>query len=205
MLFTVQDSGSPVGIAVEEVTITVGNVNRAPVFETVGPKQTVGGEKVEFYVQANDPDGDGLAYSTGPLPGGASFDPATRLFSWTPGYTQTGSYTVDFSATDNGSPPLTGKTSVVISVNRPTPSELIAGILQNLAVLGLEKEVANSYVANLKKVDAFITKGQKTAAINQLESFVKKVEMDISQGKIGPTSGTEFITIATELINMLGT
>jgi tripartite motif-containing protein 71 len=205
VLFEVQDKGSPVGVVVEQVTITVGNENRAPVFDPVGTKQAAPGEKVEFYVQAGDPDGDALVYSTGALPSGASFNPDTRLFSWTPGYSQAGSYTVDFSATDNSSPPLTGKTSVVISVSSPTPSELIAGILQKVAALGLAKEVENSYVANLKKVNIFIAGGKKKAAADQLEAFIKKVNTDMAQGKIGPASGADFIKMATELINMIGT
>ncbi len=37
-----------------------------------------------------------------PLPSGATFDPATDTLAWTPGFTQGGTYTVDFTATSDG-------------------------------------------------------------------------------------------------------
>jgi hypothetical protein len=54
-------------------------------------------------------------------------------------------------------------------------------------------------------VDTFIARGQKTAAANQLDAFIKKVNTDLARGKIGPASGAEFINMATELLRMLGT
>ncbi len=36
------------------------------------------------------------------LPAGASFDPVTTFLSWTPGYTQAGTYHITFTATDDG-------------------------------------------------------------------------------------------------------
>src|SRR5207248_1688419 len=56
------------------------------------------------------------------LPAGATFDPATATFTWTPGYTQNGTYTVTFTATDDGGGlgvPLTATVSVpIVVVNR---------------------------------------------------------------------------------------
>jgi len=53
-----------------------------------------------FTVEANDLDGDPLTYWTGNLPDGATFDPDTRTFSWTPSYEQSGEYYVDFYVSD---------------------------------------------------------------------------------------------------------
>ena len=61
-------------------------VNGAPVFAAGGESQSVDeNRKLTFTVAATDPDGDALTYSADGLPAGATFDPATRQFSWTPG------------------------------------------------------------------------------------------------------------------------
>jgi len=58
------------------------------------------GEHLTFTVAATDPDNDSLIYSASNLPEGASFDPGTRTFSWTPRYDQAGVYTVHFEVSD---------------------------------------------------------------------------------------------------------
>jgi subtilase family serine protease len=105
------------------VTLTVTNVNGAPVFDQLQAIGTLEGQTVSFRAFAADPDNPGfvpqdrladgsltvlegseasVTYSVSGLPSGASFDPVTAMFRWTPGYDQAGSYTVRFSATDDG-------------------------------------------------------------------------------------------------------
>ncbi len=43
-----------------------------------------------------------LTYSHEDLPDGASYDPDTQLFRWTPSYSQAGVYSINFSASDDG-------------------------------------------------------------------------------------------------------
>jgi hypothetical protein len=42
------------------------------------------GVELTFAIVAEDPDGDPVTYSAGPLPRGALFDDQTGVFSWTP-------------------------------------------------------------------------------------------------------------------------
>ncbi|MFH1007372.1 MAG: putative Ig domain-containing protein, partial [Candidatus Latescibacterota bacterium] len=50
---------------------------------------------------ATDDDGDGLTYSASSLPSGAGFNSSTRTFSWTPSYSQSGTYSnVHFEVSD---------------------------------------------------------------------------------------------------------
>src|SRR5262249_18642056 len=77
-----------------------------------------------FNVSATDPDaGQSLTYSLTSPPSGASIDPATGVFSWTPAEAQgPGNYTITVNATDNGTPALSGSRSfnvVVDDVNSP--------------------------------------------------------------------------------------
>jgi hypothetical protein len=57
-------------------------------------------EPLDFALSATDTDGDQLVYSASNLPEGASFDPNTQTFSWTPRYDQAGVYTVHFEVSD---------------------------------------------------------------------------------------------------------
>ena len=90
--FTVTDNGSPAESDSETVTITVGNVNRPPVLGTIGSKSVDEGNLVTFTVTASDPDGDGLTFSASNLPSGATFNPSSRVFSWTPALGDAGNY-----------------------------------------------------------------------------------------------------------------
>jgi hypothetical protein len=198
--FSVMDNGSPLGLAVELITIAVGNVNRAPEFNPIGTQEILENHSLQFYVEATDPDGDNIIYSAANLPSGASFDPQTRLFSWIPAFNQIGNYSVDFSATDSYNPPAIGTLSVAIAVNVPPPCELANQIINTVASLNLSKNVENSYMANLKKVCTFVESGKKTPPINQLDAFIKKVQQDISHKNIGSVDGNNLINMANQLI-----
>ena len=77
------------------------STNRAPVLNAVGNKAVVELSTLAFTISATDLDGDTLTYSASNVPQGATFQPATRTFSWTPAYGQSGTYTnVHFQVTD---------------------------------------------------------------------------------------------------------
>jgi hypothetical protein len=67
--------------------------NNPPVWSsTVGTLQGREGQSIGFTAAATDVDGDTLSYSVANLPTGATMDSATGVFSWTPSYTQGGTY-----------------------------------------------------------------------------------------------------------------
>jgi len=69
------------------VTITVNPVNDAPVLYVADDKTLAEGSILSFMVDAYDPDlpFDTLAFTLDEGPEGATIDPATGFFSWTPG------------------------------------------------------------------------------------------------------------------------
>jgi hypothetical protein len=83
-----------------------GQWNYAPVLDTISAKTVNEGANLTFTISATDRDqGDTLTYSMSPvspstLPAGISFNSATRVFSWTPGYDQSGTYTLRFTVSD---------------------------------------------------------------------------------------------------------
>ena len=80
---TFDDESVPI-IDGELVQITVTGANDPPVLNSVGNKTVANGGTVSFTINGSDPNGDSLSYNAFFLPSGASFNSATRQFSWTP-------------------------------------------------------------------------------------------------------------------------
>ena len=117
--------------------------------------QTVAiGTPINCTITASDPDANqSQALTAGGLPAGATFNPNTGAFAWTPSVVQTGIQTIAFTATDNGSPRLASSRELTITVNNPVPvlsslspnSTGAGGADFNLNVIG-SGFVANSIV-----------------------------------------------------------
>ena len=86
----------------EGITITVAPKNDPPVLDPIGDRSMVAGLPYSFQVSGSDPDPlDTLTYSASGLPAGATFDPGTRTFEWTPGTNQGGVHGgIYFAVTD---------------------------------------------------------------------------------------------------------
>ena len=113
----------------ETITITVANVNRAPVLDAVGNRSVDEGSSLSFTLSATDADGDTLTYGASNLPTGATFDPDTRAFAWTPGYTQAGDHAgIVFTVTDDGTPNLDDAETITITVANVNRSPVLDSI-----------------------------------------------------------------------------
>jgi hypothetical protein len=119
--FTVRvtDGGTPNLSDEEEITVTVGEVNRAPELDPISPKTFAELATRSFTVVARDPDSpaNALIFSLVGPPAGAAIDPATGVFTWTPTEAQ-GPGTFEFAVrvTDAGSPGLFDEERVAITV-----------------------------------------------------------------------------------------
>ncbi len=104
-------------------TIFVENTNRAPQIVPLAPQYALEGNTMQFTVTAGDADGGALIYSASDLPAGATFNPTTATFTWTPGYEQAGTYTVTFSAQDPGG--LSDSTQVELRVDNVNRAPIV--------------------------------------------------------------------------------
>jgi hypothetical protein len=105
----------------EDVTVTVNEVNLPPVLSPIGDKTVQAGTLLQFTITASDPDlpAQTLTYSASNLPSGATFNPSTRVFSWTPTSGQAGVYSgVHFEVSDGS---LTDSEDITITVTAPPP------------------------------------------------------------------------------------
>ncbi|MCB1942331.1 MAG: putative Ig domain-containing protein, partial [Candidatus Accumulibacter sp.] len=137
----------------QTLAIVVLNVNAAPAFENLRDFQIPEGQQIQFRAQAFDADNptwvapdraaDGtlvrseagrasLSYVASGLPAGATFDPETLIFTWTPGYGDAGRHSLTITATDDGDgggQPLSAVQTVsltVLNVNRAPQVDFIA-------------------------------------------------------------------------------
>ncbi|MCX7876814.1 MAG: putative Ig domain-containing protein [Melioribacteraceae bacterium] len=120
--FSASDGNST---ATLNVSITVIDVNTPPQINAIPNKEINEGEQLTFEVIATDNEGDDLTYSASNLPTGATFNPTTRIFSWTPTGKQAGNYSVTFSVSDGK---LTSSVNVNIKVNDVNVAPIIQPI-----------------------------------------------------------------------------
>ena len=176
-------SGSPPLSSSETITITVEDVNRAPVLDAIGDKSVAEGSTLSFTVTASDLDGDEVVLEATGLPDGASFDLGTGDFSWTPSYDQAGSYQVTFNATDSIN--FVSET-ITITVGDVEPTQLLENLINRVREYGASKVIdnkgiVNSLIAKLESAQSKLESGNTKAASNMLQAFINHVEAQ--QGK----------------------
>ena len=80
-------NASAVSLITTNASITINTSiknNSAPVMANIGNKNIIKGQNLTFTVSSADVDGDLLTYSASNLPAGATFNPSTAIFKWTP-------------------------------------------------------------------------------------------------------------------------
>jgi len=146
------------GATVTTIFLTIAE-NSPPVFSSQLGSQTVSvGQSLTFTMAASDPEGRPVSIAADNLPRRASFDSGTGEFAWRPASDQTGNYSITFTATDNGTPPMETAQTIIIQV-RPGPGQTCLtcyrtlglpvddGVVASLGFLGLISAlVATIYV-----------------------------------------------------------
>jgi Putative Ig domain len=111
--------------------VSGGSTNQPPVLASIPNKTITEQTTLTFTNSATDPDGNALTYSLdAPTPSGASVNPSSGVFTWTPTEAQ-GPMTTNLTVrvTDNGSPPLSDAKTFSVTVlesNRPPVLTAIA-------------------------------------------------------------------------------
>ena len=128
VIVRVTDNGSPAKNDFEQITITVNEVNLPPNLPTLEDITVTQGQLATFQAMASDPDlpANTLTYflDVDDAPPGASIDPSTGVFTWTPSLDQEpGDYIVRVIVVDNGNPAMLDTETVTIHVNPATRTE----------------------------------------------------------------------------------
>ncbi|MFK7694329.1 Ig-like domain-containing protein [Paenibacillus sp. HJGM_3] len=166
--FTAKDSSG--NVATARMTVIVRNT--PPVLDPIGDQTVNEGKTLEIVIHAADPNEDTVTYSVYGLPAGAVFDPAAAKFTWTPGYSQAGSYTVAFKASDGE---LTDGKNVAITVRNVTASDLMSEVAESVS-RNLETSVKAELLAKLGNAMDSWNRGNKRAVSGMLHAFANSVE-----------------------------
>jgi len=122
--------------------------NTPPVLNPIGARNVYLGQTLSFTATANDPDpGQALTFTLNGAPPGATIDPNTGLFSWTPGVI--GTNVITFRVTDNGAPPLDDFENVVVRVLN-LPNFAVPSLSGNQLTLSWGASVGRTYRVEYK-------------------------------------------------------
>ncbi|MDP2922612.1 MAG: PKD domain-containing protein, partial [Candidatus Omnitrophota bacterium] len=136
--------------------------NHEPVLFTIGEKEIIAGDGLEFFVEAADIDGDLLIYSAESLPKGARFDPWVKRFYWEPEEKQTGEYFITFIVSD-GKAKVSEKIKITVSslIGVIPEAKIIAEPLSGAAPLEVHfnSQLVNKYKGIVKYEWDFDGKG----------------------------------------------
>ena len=117
----VTDNGSPSSNDFETITVTVNELNVAPVLATISNQTVNEGSALNLTAVATDADlpANTITYSLDPgAPAGMTIGSSDGVISWTPTEAQgPGTYAVTVRAKDNGSPVLSNTRSFTVTVN----------------------------------------------------------------------------------------
>ncbi len=105
--------------------------NNPPTLDPIGDQAVDEGQTLALTVPSSDPDSDQtLTYSLdGTPPAGATIDPTTGAFSWTPTEAQgPGTYNITVRVTDNGSPARSDSRTFTVTVNEVNTAPTLAAI-----------------------------------------------------------------------------
>jgi hypothetical protein len=197
----------------EVVTITVANVNRAPVLATIGPRNVNEGQNLNFNASATDADGTTPTLTAENLPANAAFiDNAngTGTFNFNPDFTQANVYNVRFIVSDGS---LADTELVAITVNNVNRAPVLAaigaqivneGLTLNLPLSATDPDAATpSFMAENVPANANLTdNGNGTALFAFNPDFTQagpySVRFIVSDGAL---ADTELVTITVNNVN----
>ena len=140
----VTDNGSPAMSAAETITITVNEVNVAPVLTHIGNKSVAEETLLTFTATATDADvpAQTLTFSLDAgFPAGASIT-SGGVFTWAPTEAQgPGTYDVTVRVTDNGSPAMSAAETITITVSEVNVAPTLAVIPDQAIHAGMQLTV----------------------------------------------------------------
>lgn len=202
-IYLTTGSETPIGTGPE---VSERSIPKAPVFDAINNQSVKEGEPLQFTVNATDPDGSSLIYSASDLPVGASFDPATKTFSWYPGFNQSGTYSVKFFASNGGLAALRTITITVINndavavddkvsfISDDIPESMVAGNTYTVHVT-----VRNTGASAWTNIDDY-----KLGAVKDSDAFAANSQL-LSDGETVASGQVKIFTFTMKAPTQPGT
>ena len=205
---TATDDGGMSGVA--SATVLGGNVAPAAAIASVTPSValvTTTQEPLSFAGSFSDPGaldshtvtwsfGDGSTVTSSYGPGGSADLSATHS------YAAAGTYLATLTVTDDDGGVGQASTKVVIQTVQQALSS-IAAYVQTLP--GLNAGQKNSLIAKLNAASAAATRGDATAAHNELNAFLNELQADVNAGNVSAASAATLRAAVHAVEAALGT
>ena len=182
-------------LSLETKTKAIPEPNRAPVFNTICSQKIDEGKTLQFTIVEIGPDGDVLTYSATSLPKGAVFNKDTKVFSWTPGFDQSGTYILKFEVSDGT---VIDRENVTLTVNNVTATKLTLGLIIKVKALDLKKGIKDSLLTELISVISYLNRNKYTDASSKIQAFISEVKAQ--KGKqLSESQANSLITAAEQI------
>ena len=216
----VTDDGTPVLSVAESFTVVVGEVNEPPVLNPSADQTVLEGDLLSISVTATDPDlpANNLTYSLGAgAPQGASIDPISGLFTWTPALGQ-GASTISVQVDDNGTPNLSAVQTFNITVEALNRAPQLAAIADqsvdegtsfNLAVTATDEDLpAQTLTYGLGTAPSGMEIDAATGLIawtptEEQGPSENPVTVEVTDSGVPSASGTQSFTVVVNEVNQL--
>lgn len=200
---TVEDAGTPVETDTQIVNITVGDVNRPPVVDPVGPFDLLVGEQLLVELTGTDPEGDFVEFLLVTGPTGLDIGDG-NFMAWTPDATQVGVHEVVVDAVDRAMPPAVTRFSIIITVGESelSPSELLDIILD--AVDALPPGQAQAKLRKRTQVaQHLLDKNNIDGTLGNLNALQSQINALVNQGELSEEDAQVLLDLTSQLIALL--
>ena len=197
-----------------QVRITVENVNRSPVMETIENVNVDEGKLLTIPVTATDPDGDLLTLTADPVPANAIFISSTGTLTFAPDYDQSGIYDIYIEADDGDMSTEQMFQITVNDVSDPSggPGELVLNVdpVESPSLLTTARITGNvnaSGTAQPERLSSALISGISPATVRQGQTldilltgdtgdtFATNFSQDISSPEFGDDITVNAVTV----------
>ena len=197
----------------EIVTITILEAgNQSPVLASIGAQSVIENNNLNFVISASDADGTIPTFTAIVLPTGASFvdnGDGTGTFDWTPGFIQSGSYDVTFTATDGIAQVNELVTITVTEAGNQNPvlasigaQSVTENVQLTFGITATDAEGIPSLTTSVLPTGAsFIDNGDGTGTFDWTPDFTQSGSYDVTfTADDGLAQATEIVTITVNEI-----
>jgi RHS repeat-associated protein len=183
------------GVSLQSFQVIVNNLNNAPIITSNPDLDTVINLPYQYQIQAQDADGDAIAFRLDTAPTGVTLDATTGILRWTPINSQVGQHTFTLIASDDKG----GETRQTYNLNvlafAPNHTPEITSTPRNSVALGtsyfytlnISDPDGDPLALNLQTAPTGMTLNQQgfitwTPEANQLGNHIVKVQVTDGRG-----------------------
>jgi len=146
------------------VNVTVNAVNDAPILDAIGNKNVDEFSTLTIVAHATDVDNETITYATSTLPANATFNAATKTFTFTPDESQGGStYNVTFTVSDGS---LTDSETIEVAVNEVNNAPIATADTATMNEDSVLTINTSTLLANDKDLDTNTNVGLSISEVN---------------------------------------